>query len=117
MIIGTQTHRIEPDITVVEISGHLNLGNNLVAIEGLIKRLIQEGARKLILDLASLDYVDSAAIGMLVSCNGQMDTAGGQIRMAGVRGSVAKVFDTVHMQKIARLDADLAASCNYLSES
>ena len=115
MIIGTKTRRIEPDITVVEISGHLNLGNNLMAIEGLIKRLIQEGSRKLILDLAALDYIDSAAIGMLVSCNGLMDSTGGQIRMAGARGSVAKVFETVHMQKIARLDADLASACSGLS--
>jgi anti-sigma B factor antagonist len=111
MIIGAKTRRIEPDITVVEISGHLNLGNNLVSIENLIKRLIAEGARKMVVDLGELSYIDSAGIGMLVGCNGQMDGTGGLLRIAGAQGSVAKVFELVHMHRIARLDPDLGAAC------
>jgi anti-anti-sigma factor len=115
MIIGTKTRLVEPDITVVELSGHLNLGNNLSQLEYMVKKLIEGGVRKLAFDVANLNYIDSAGIGMLVGTNGQMDGAGGQIRIAGAQGTVAKVFDTVHMDKIVAVDADVAASLEMLS--
>jgi len=55
LVTETKTRRIEPDITVVEISEHLNLGNILVSIETSIKRLIEDGVRKLVIDLGGLN--------------------------------------------------------------
>jgi anti-sigma B factor antagonist len=115
MIIGTKTRRVEPDITVVEISGHLNLGNNLMQMEHMLKKMIEEGVRKLAIDLAALSFIDSAGIGMLVGVNGQMDAAGGRMRIAGAHGPVARVFETVHMQRIVPLDADVAMTVELLS--
>ena len=115
MIIGANTRRVEPDITVVELSGHLHHGNNLIEIERLLKQLMEEGVRKLAVDLATLNFIDSAGIGMLVAANGHMDTAGGKIRVAGAHGPVAKVFDVVHMDRNVALDADVAASIENLS--
>jgi anti-anti-sigma factor len=117
MIIGTKTRRVEPDITVVEISGHLNHGNNLIEIERLMRKLVDDGVRKLAIDLANLNFIDSAGIGMLVGTNGHMDTAGGKVRVAGAKGPVAKVFEVVHMQKIVPLDPDVAASLELLAVS
>jgi anti-anti-sigma factor len=117
MIIGTKTRKVEPDITVVEISGHLNLGNNLMQMEHMLKGLITEGVRKLAIDLAALNFIDSAGIGMLVGINGQMDGAGGKVRIAGAHGAVAKVFEVVHMQRIVPQDADVASSVEQLSAS
>jgi anti-sigma B factor antagonist len=104
---GSKTRQIEPDLTVVELTGHLNLGNELMSVEAAVKRLIQDGARKLVVDLTKLDYIDSAGIGMLVGCNGQMDRAGGKMRVAGAQGSVAKAFGVVHMDRITSLDPDV----------
>ena len=99
--------KVEPDVTVVELTGHLNLGNELMSLESSIKRMIEAGARKLVIDVARLDYIDSAGIGMLVGCNGQMDKAGGKMRVAGAQGNVAKAFEVVHMDRITALDASI----------
>jgi len=107
---GSKIRQVEPDLIVVELSGHLNLGNELMSLESAVKRLIQDGARKLVMDLTKLDYIDSAGIGMLVGCNGQMDRAGGKMRVAGAQGSVAKAFGVVHMDRITSLDADVATA-------
>ena len=117
MIVGAKTRSVEPDITVIEISGHLNLGNNLISIETLLKRLMNEGARKMVLDLAGLDYIDSAGIGMLVASNGHMDAAGGRLRIAGAKGSVAKVFEVVHLDRVIEIDADVTLACAGLSSA
>jgi anti-sigma B factor antagonist len=115
MITESKSRRIEPDITVVEISGRLALGNLLGSIENSIKNLIQEGARKLVIDLSRLEYIDSAGIGVLVASSGLMEENGGQLRISGVRGMVAKSFGVVHMDRIVALDSDLESSCNKLS--
>lgn len=112
---GSKIRQVEPDVTVVELTGHLNLGNELMSLEVAVKRVIQEGSRKLVIDVTKLDYIDSAGIGMLVGCNGQMDRAGGKMRVAGAHGSVSKAFEVVHMDRIMSLDADVDAAMGNLT--
>ena len=107
---GSKIRQVEPDLTVVELTGHLNLGNELMSLEAAVKRVIDEGARKLVIDVTKLDYIDSAGIGMLVACNGQMDRAGGKMRVAGAQGTVARAFEIVHMDRITSLDPDVDAA-------
>src|SRR5260370_32408460 len=104
MITETKTYHRNPDITVFEISGRLNLGNSLMTIENSIKRLIEDGARKLVLDLTGLIRTDSAGIGMLVASAGHEVKSGGQKRIAGAHGQVQHIFDLVQMINIMPLD-------------
>lgn len=115
LISGTKTYRIEPDITVFEIYGRLNTGDLLRSVEESLQSLVNSGVRKLLIDLTGLTSIDSSGIGMLVSCGGKMDQAGGQMRLVGAQGSVAKVFEVVHMHRILPLDPDLASACGSLS--
>jgi anti-sigma B factor antagonist len=112
---GSKFRQVEPDLTVVELTGHMNLGNELMSLEAAVKRTIQEGARKLVIDVTKLEYIDSAGIGMLVGCNGQMDRAGGKMRVAGADGAVAKAFGVVHMDRIMALDADVDTAVGNLN--
>ena len=107
--------RQERDLTIVELTGHLNLGNELMSLEGSVRRLIDDGARKLVIDVTRLEYIDSAGIGMLVGCNGQMDRAGGKMRVAGAQGAVAKAFEVVHLDRITALDASIDAAVQSFS--
>lgn len=117
MITQTSTRQIEPDITVVEITGRLALGNLLQSFETSILRLILGGARKMIVDLSALSYVDSSGIGVLLGCHGEMVKVGGRMRLAGARGLVAQSFEVVHLNQVVPLDADLASACAALGES
>jgi len=115
MVTESKTRHVEPDITVVEISGRLGLGNALLGLENSINRLIEDGARKLALDVSGLTAIDSSGIGVLVSCNGLMERSGGQLRIAGAQGAVAKTFETVRLSRIAQIDTDVETCCRHLS--
>ena len=115
MITESKIRRIEPDITVVEISGRMALGNALVSLEYSVRRLIEEGARKLVIDLSGLEQTDSAGIGVLVACNGLLDQNGGKLRIAGARGIVARSLETVHIDRIVPLDLDVETAIRHLS--
>ncbi len=110
-----KVHHASSDITIVEISGRLNLGDSLIAMESSIRGLIEEGACKIVIDLASLKSIDSSGIGLLVASNGHIEQKGGRMRIAGARGIVAKALGIVHMDRIAPLDPDVDSSCRHLT--
>jgi len=103
------------DVTVVEMSGRLHLGNSLSYAENSINRLIDGGSRKLVIDLARLDYIDSSGLGMLIFCSGRMEQTGGHMRVAGAGTSVTRVFQVAHADRVLHLDPDLEAACQNLS--
>jgi anti-sigma B factor antagonist len=74
-----------------------------------------EGRRKLVIDLAGLDHVDSSGIGVLLACTGLIEERGGRMRISGAHGLVAKSFGIVHLDRIVGLDPDLESSCRDLS--
>jgi anti-sigma B factor antagonist len=116
-MIETKTQQIG-DVTVVEMSGRLHLGNSLSYAENSINRLIDAGTRKLVIDLAQLEYIDSSGLGMLIYCGGRMEQGGGRMRVAGAGGPVARVFEIAHADRVLHFDADLASACaNLTAES
>ena len=111
----TNIRYVDPGITVVEFSGRLHTGTNLSTIEDALMKMIRtDGVRKLVLDLSSLERIDSAAIGVLVMTVGEMGKQGGQVRLCGAKGMVADSFEIVHMARIAPVDANVSDSVGSL---
>src|SRR5271156_6495734 len=104
-MLETKTQQIG-DVTVVEMSGRLHFGNSLSYAENAINRMIDEGTRKLVIDLARLDYIDSSGLGMLIFCGGRMEQSGGRMRVAGASGPVARVFEIAQANRVLQFDAD-----------
>jgi anti-sigma B factor antagonist len=113
-MVETKTQQID-DVTVMEMSGRLHLGNSLSYAENAINRMIDGGTRKLVIDLAGLDYIDSSGLGMLIYCFGRMEQSGGRMRVTGASGTVARVFEIAQASRILQFDSDLAAACRNLS--
>ena len=89
---------IEPDITVVELSGRIALGKESNEIEPVVARLLAEGVRKLIMDISGVSYIDSAGMGQIAYTAGKVQQAGGKCFVAGAKGLVLDVF------RITRID-------------
>jgi anti-anti-sigma factor len=113
-MVETKTQQIG-DVTVVEMSGRLHLGNSLSYAENAIIRLIDGGTRKLVIDLAQLDHIDSSGLGMLIYCGGRMEQSGGRMRVSGAVATVARVFEIAHADRVLQFDADLALALSHLS--
>jgi anti-anti-sigma factor len=116
MITESTTRKIG-EVDIVDISGRLSLGNTLLSIERSILNLIEQGSRRLVLNIPGLISIDSAGIGMLMGCSGQMEQKQGKLRIAGAQGRIARTFEVVHMDRVAALDADLDTACRALEQS
>ncbi len=60
----------------------------LSEFSGTVTSLIAAGNRKIIIDLTTVNYVDSATIGCLMDLYRQMTAAGGTLKLAGVNKRV-----------------------------
>ncbi|MBY0505476.1 MAG: STAS domain-containing protein [Bryobacteraceae bacterium] len=110
-----QTQTIEPDITVLKFTGRMHLGNRLSDAERAAGNLIAEGKRKLVLDMAGVDYIDSAALGMLLVTTGNMEKAGGKVVLAGAVTRVLDIIRITHTGDVLKLHDSVEAAAKALA--
>ena len=77
--------RMVGDVAVVEITGDitLNKGGDVI-IKDKVQSLLQQGNRKLLLDLGNVSYVDSAGLGQLVQVFATTRHLGGSLKLLHV---------------------------------
>ena len=115
MPLSITTRTVEPDITVVELSGKLSPGSDAQNIEHLAQKLFAEGVRKLVFDLKDLGYIDSAGIGQIVYSASKMIQAGGRCRVTGARGLVMDVFRITRIDQLIPFSDSVEEACAAVS--
>jgi anti-sigma B factor antagonist len=69
------------------------------AFKDAMKPLLIQDA-KLVIDLSSVEFIDSSGLGALVSCLRQAHTTGGEIKLAGLKKPVRVLFELVRMHRV-----------------
>ena len=116
MMLETEVFKFEPDITGISCSGRFTLGNRLQEMEGLVNSLLDEGVRKLVLDLTHVEFVDSAGLGLMMRASGEIQQLGGTLRISGANEQVRRLFDITRTGTILALDPDLVTSVKKLQD-
>ena len=103
--------RMSGDIMVVRVSGDitLNQGGD-VLLKDKIQSLLQQGQKKIVLDLGGVAYVDSAGLGQLVQIHATTKNQGGAMKLVNttkklkdllVVTKLVTVFDAYDSEKEA----------------
>jgi anti-anti-sigma factor len=71
-----------------------------------INSLISSGERKVLLDLSTVTYVDSATIGCLMDLYRQATAAGGVLKLAGVQKRVETMLTMTGAQNFLEIHPD-----------
>ena len=69
------------DVTILDMDGKITIGEGSVALRSAIRRLLEEGKKKILLNLGQVGYIDSSGIGELVSSYTAISNAGGQLKL------------------------------------
>ncbi len=77
MLLQIETRRIEPDITVLTLTGKITMGRECQKVEQTVKDLLQQNFKKLIFDITAVDHIDSTGVGILAYGFGAVTRAGG----------------------------------------
>ena len=93
----TITTREVSHITIVDIVGRITLGDETGLLRDTIRQLLVDGKKKIILNLARVDYIDSSGVGELVSGYTAVRTAGGELKLLNL---TKKVQDVLYVTKL-----------------
>ena len=86
------------DVTVLDMSGKITIGEGSVALRTAIRRLLEEGKKRILLNLAGVSYVDSSGIGELVSSYTAIGKEeGGQLKLLNL---TQKIRDLLTITKL-----------------
>jgi anti-sigma B factor antagonist len=103
MLLQIAERQVDPDITVVELSGKLALGRESQRIESLVEELVRKGSQRVVVDMAGVDYIDSAGIGMVALAAGKLRESGGKLAIVAPEGRVLHLLTMTQMNTIVKV--------------
>ncbi|NUB13796.1 anti-sigma factor antagonist [Azospirillum brasilense] len=89
--------------TLVRLRGRLTF-NDHAKLRALIREMLQNKAKRQVLDLATLEFVDSAGIGMLLIAREEMANADKQLVLRSAAGQVKRVLTVAQLNKIVTIE-------------
>ena len=108
MSLLIHTSKIEPDFFVIRLCGNVTLLPETQINDPFVNELLEQGARRLILDLAEVEYMDSSGVQLMVQCSSAVQKAGGQMKLAGANARVARLFQITRLDSILPLYPSVA---------
>ena len=69
------------DVTVLDLKGKMTLGEGDELLKDKINSLIQQGRRKVVLNLEGVPYIDSAGLGEIVRTYTTISRQGGSLKL------------------------------------
>ncbi|HEY6270785.1 MAG TPA: STAS domain-containing protein [Terriglobales bacterium] len=94
------TERQVTDVTILDISGRITLGDETALLRNTIRDLLARGRKNLLLNLSQVPYIDSSGIAELVSGFVAARREGGDMKLLNL---TKKVRDTVEIVKLGAI--------------
>src|SRR5215468_793951 len=85
------------DVTILDLSGKITIGEGSVQLREAVRRLLDDGKKKILLNLGEVAYVDSSGIGELVSSYTTTNHNGGQLKLLN---QTKKIHDLLTITKL-----------------
>jgi len=94
------TERDVKDVTAVDIEGRIVLGEESNAFREKIKGLLAAGKKKIVLNLASVSYIDSAGLGTLVATFHSARSQGATLKLANLGTKFKEVLQVTKLMTV-----------------
>ena len=85
------------DVTVIDATGRITLGEGSSTFRETIKDMLSKGSKKLLLNLADVSYIDSSGIGELVSGYTSVSNGGGSLKLLNL---TKRIQDLLQITKL-----------------
>jgi anti-sigma B factor antagonist len=93
----TINQRQEGDVTILDLSGKITIGEGSVQLREAVRGLLDSGKKEILLNLGDVSYVDSSGIGELVSSYTTCSNQGGHLKLLNL---TKKIQDLLMITKL-----------------
>lgn len=110
MPLDAELEQLDATTAVATLSGRMTLGMRLHEMEHKLNHAVDDGVRRLVLDMSGIEYADSAGLGLIMLLYGKMKTVQGTLRIAAPSPTLKQLFELTNTDKILALYPDRAAA-------
>jgi anti-sigma B factor antagonist len=94
------------DVTVLDISGRITLGEGNVVLRELVRDLADKGQKKVVLNLGQVQYVDSSGVGELVKTHTTLHNQGGHLKLVNLNKRVQDLLQMTRLSAVFDIQKD-----------
>lgn len=102
--------RQDDGVIIVDISGKITLGEKGTMLRNTIQDLLDEGHKKVLLNLGDVTYIDSAGLGELISAFTSVRNRGGELKLLNLTKRVNDVLQITKLYTVFDVKDDEAAA-------
>ena len=88
------------DVHILDCSGKLTLGQGTMIVRTTVLDILKIGGKKIILNLADVNYIDSPGVGELVSTYTTVTSQGGQLKLLCLTKKIQEVLTITKLSMI-----------------
>jgi anti-sigma B factor antagonist len=93
-------------VTIVDLAGKIKIGEGTEKLREIVKKLLNEGRKQILLNLSQVDLVDSAGVGELVRSLTTVRKNGGQMKLTNLSQRVQELLETTHLDRVFDIHKD-----------
>jgi len=97
----------EDDILIVELSGEINILDVNDFKDSIKEKIKEENAKKIIVDMEKVPFMDSSGLGMLISLYKYVNENQGKIVYTGLSDYMLKILGFAKLDKIFTLSENI----------
>ena len=108
---GLQIQRADVgDVVVFRLKGRVLVGESSHQLHEVVRDALTKGARKLLLELVAVSYIDSVGVGELVSSYAAAHRAGGELKLSNLTKRVQALVQLTRLNSIIDTHPDEASA-------
>ena len=111
------TFRQIGDVTIVDISGRIVLGEACTALRESVCDLLTKGDKKILLNLAEVNYIDSSGLGQLVGAFTSARKQQGELKLLKLTNKVQDLMQITKLYTVFEISDDEALAVKSFSKS
>ncbi len=104
------TPRESGAVTVIDVSGRITLGEGSSMLREMLRDLLNKGQKRIILNLADVNYIDSSGIGELVSGYTTVKNQGGELKLLHLTKRVHDLLQITRLFTVFDVQSDERAA-------
>ncbi len=86
------TQRRSDSVVILDLQGKIKLGEENLEIHQTLRRLVEEGERKILLNLAGVSSIDSSGLGELIAGYATLQKNGGDLKLLNLTERVNEIM-------------------------
>ncbi len=80
------------DVTILDISGSIRMGEGSIALREAVRRLAGDGKKNVLLNLSGVGYMDSSGVGELIASYTTLRRDSGQLKLLNLTDKIESLL-------------------------